>query len=236
MRCAKCNAELDPSEKFCGDCGEPVKELLASAPSATGSCPRCGATVDLSKRFCSSCAYDLKATATQAAPPVSYPAVLAQPPGTKSSRSSRTFLLLGIGFLVVVCLVGVVGIGLWFWFRSQAQSTVAGTWNCEAAEVGQRLGTGGAILIQSRNRTFRMTVRQNKNTINATIVDDSGHSEEVVGTFDGKALSFKVLDTASIQLTLSADGSTMNGEAKELGDGKGRALVVCTRDSAPSPN
>src|SRR5690349_7732617 len=49
MKCAKCDAELEPSERFCGECG------AESGPRIERRCPSCGAINRSGKRFCVNC-------------------------------------------------------------------------------------------------------------------------------------------------------------------------------------
>jgi len=52
MRCSKCGAENPEGKRFCGDCGEPLKN----------SCHQCGAENPPGKRFCGDCGAALAAT------------------------------------------------------------------------------------------------------------------------------------------------------------------------------
>ena len=47
VRCHKCNAENEPGDRFCGQCG--------AALAKTRPCPACGELNDPDARFCDNC-------------------------------------------------------------------------------------------------------------------------------------------------------------------------------------
>lgn len=61
--CRFCGVEMEPSSRFCINCGHEVTAPVQSAISATArrtrTCGRCGATVNARKRFCTSCGAQL---------------------------------------------------------------------------------------------------------------------------------------------------------------------------------
>jgi len=236
MKCIKCGAELAPNEQFCGECGQALQaSAVASTPArqaALITCPNCSADVVHGTRFCSSCGFDLIAGAQKQQAPVIRPAaaagqsVSAQP----SSRSSRTALIIGLIALIGVFFLGSVGIGLWLFLGARGKTpSIGGTWNCEATELGERQSEGGITLVQQPpRRTFRMILVQNDSTIAVTLLNDQGRHDQFTGTFDGQKFSFTVSDEAQVQLVLSSDSSSMNGEAQGLKETR-RHTIVCKR-------
>jgi len=217
MRCTKCSADLDPTEKFCGECGQPVIDS-AVPPASAGqpaerTCPNCNTHVGPNKRFCSTCGFDL----TRAAQPqasVNHPAAA----GTSSS-SSRIALIIGAGALLALFLLGGFGIGLWMWFggrveKNRPSASIAGTWNC---------------VFMSPDETERgnMNLIQNGRTITGTLLAQRGQPDQITGTFDGQKFAFNIPNTEfQWQLVVSQDGSTMKGEQQFEGQ---TGTLLCTR-------
>jgi predicted nucleic acid-binding Zn ribbon protein len=48
MKCASCNAEINPEDQFCGNCGEKNLPPIAA-------CPGCGTEVQEGDQFCGEC-------------------------------------------------------------------------------------------------------------------------------------------------------------------------------------
>lgn len=75
MRCANCQTELQPGDRFCGACGQAVVAAdSAEADTDTGHCPHCGAQLRAGSRFCGRCGQEVQAATASsipAAPPVS---------------------------------------------------------------------------------------------------------------------------------------------------------------------
>lgn len=105
MRCADCQAELNPDERFCGNCGHPVPPAAAPPlPPETKSCPGCGARNDADQRFCGSCGHPLSTPVQPQTPPF---------PAKVHKRSTRRYALGAVAVLAVL-----VGLGL-FWSHRQ---------------------------------------------------------------------------------------------------------------------
>src|SRR2546423_5395911 len=59
MRCPACSSENRASARFCGDCGQPLGEIV--------SCAKCGAKTSAAQKFCDACAEPI--TAERRSPP-----------------------------------------------------------------------------------------------------------------------------------------------------------------------
>ncbi len=63
--CRFCGVEMEPSSRFCINCGHevtaPVRPAVSATAPRTRTCGRCGATVNARKRFCTSCGTQLTA-------------------------------------------------------------------------------------------------------------------------------------------------------------------------------
>jgi Flp pilus assembly protein TadD/uncharacterized OB-fold protein len=73
MRCGKCGTAIEPTERFCSNCGEPV---VVTVPKANSFCMECGCKLAETEKFCSECGsaveaveVDPKSTVTAAAVP-----------------------------------------------------------------------------------------------------------------------------------------------------------------------
>jgi Double zinc ribbon len=58
--CPNCGRPAGPADKFCGNCGEALPEVMA-ASLAVPACPNCGRPVDAGDRFCAGCGQELGA-------------------------------------------------------------------------------------------------------------------------------------------------------------------------------
>jgi len=77
--CAQCGTAADAHERFCTECGGPIREVT---PIASG-CRECGAEIPTASRFCISCGTPFEGAAQQApAPP---PAPAPAPPPSRES-------------------------------------------------------------------------------------------------------------------------------------------------------
>lgn len=89
MRCAKCNAEVKPGNRFCEECGSPIaapstSALISGSEPAKAKpdrvwCPNCQAEIKPGNRFCEACGTVAPGVAPPA--PVMPPAVEETPPG-----------------------------------------------------------------------------------------------------------------------------------------------------------
>ncbi len=52
--CRACGAALEPGQRFCVRCGQPVP-VAPSAPASALTCTACGATAAAGQKFCSEC-------------------------------------------------------------------------------------------------------------------------------------------------------------------------------------
>lgn len=60
FHCGSCQAELQPADRFCRQCGQPVRSREASAPHVSPRlCPRCGNPAAPGARFCPHCGASL---------------------------------------------------------------------------------------------------------------------------------------------------------------------------------
>lgn len=236
MKCAKCGVELDPGERFCGECGQPVQGPSApstpAGPVAVGTCPKCGASMDPGRRFCSSCGYDLMAPAPKTQAVVTYPAVARAQPiaaGTSSS-SSRILLIVGLVAVVATFLLTSAGFGLWMWLargskeanqNTASRGTTTGTpVNANARETNVSIAGAWKCEFRSAYGTEHgpMVLTQNGSDITGTVATEEGQYT-IVGTFEVQKFSFR-LDLGGSpdwELTLSPDGLTMRGEHQEFG-------------------
>ena len=67
MQCPKCGAPVNPGQKFCTKCGQPMANLQSNANTSNTNqsvCPKCGAPVNPGQKFCTKCGQPM-ATASQ---------------------------------------------------------------------------------------------------------------------------------------------------------------------------
>lgn len=157
IKCTECGAVIDDGERFCSECGAPVKM------DSKRICPSCGAEVPDGEKFCSECGAPVP-SAAQPVPPVQKtenpvpvttqnpkPVPPVAPPAPKSNKN---YLLYGIGALVII---GAVGFGLSMSKGSdkpvpatpppavEQQQTKAGSQQDQAAAILKDLGITGPI-------------------------------------------------------------------------------------------
>ena len=121
--CLKCHAPLGAGEKFCGECGEPLRPSVRPPPpppagpgSQPGKCPQCGAVAGKTDLFCGECGAALRSAAASVnAPPPSPPVrPPGPPPPPQLRRTSVIRILLGIalGLLPLVALVAIATLAI----------------------------------------------------------------------------------------------------------------------------
>jgi len=60
MRCPECGSELGQGDKFCFNCGAPIKETPEAKKSDSSICPYCGEPISEDDKFCGSCGHELQ--------------------------------------------------------------------------------------------------------------------------------------------------------------------------------
>lgn len=121
MRCANCQTELSPGERFCGNCGRPVQAVVTPTPlSDTRTCPGCGAVNNAAQRFCGSCGQPLSTPS---------PVRTATPPTEKSRVLQTRYVLAGLAAVAVL---------LWLTFFGRIMAMLG--WSCISAGAIAALG------------------------------------------------------------------------------------------------
>ena len=66
MQCPKCgNTAIQPGQKFCTKCGQPLGKLVSKSKTSSETCPKCGAPVNPGQKFCTKCGQNLLQANTQ---------------------------------------------------------------------------------------------------------------------------------------------------------------------------
>jgi len=138
--CPQCGAMLPSADAVCAACetmppappaGDDAPTLIPEPPpvfepapvsAGSGRCPACGTALSPSDGFCTVCGAAvrggqpaaLQATPAPGAPPGLYPPA---PAG-----SGRSILVAIVAFLIVGAVLGLVGLGGWFWRQRQVKA------------------------------------------------------------------------------------------------------------------
>ncbi|XP_052093973.1 uncharacterized protein LOC127730004 isoform X2 [Mytilus californianus] len=64
MKCKKCGADVAPSNKFCGQCGQKVE--IDDHEGKIKNCPSCNSLQKLSQKFCTDCGFEIDMVICQA--------------------------------------------------------------------------------------------------------------------------------------------------------------------------
>jgi len=66
MQCPKCgNTAIQPGQKFCTKCGQPLANPAPQSKTSSDTCPKCGVPVTQSQKFCTKCGQTLSQKTTQ---------------------------------------------------------------------------------------------------------------------------------------------------------------------------
>jgi len=92
MQCPKCGSEIQPGQKFCTKCGQPLNAVpQQQVKSSNNACPSCGAPLNPGQKFCTKCGTKISVIDAQQATP-GQKATLGQiltHPGTFISQGTR---------------------------------------------------------------------------------------------------------------------------------------------------
>jgi hypothetical protein len=157
MNCPKCNAELTPGERFCGECGQPMAAVVAPPlPVDRGVCPNCGAKREPDKRFCGECGKDFRAAPEASVKPAPATTSNTSPiPGKPTEPAAKRRRLILATFVSIV-IVGAIGfIGYEFLLKPKLEERLYDSLlGCHTDEIRSFLAAGTSPNTKVRGRDW----------------------------------------------------------------------------------
>ncbi len=114
MKCPSCGFENEAGVRFCGECGKPM-DVTAKEMGENKYCPKCGQDNPSEARFCQNCGINMSAYAAKPTippkieiptKPKPIPASSPTPIPTSTKKSTRSWLWMITGFIVIALLGG----------------------------------------------------------------------------------------------------------------------------------